>query len=108
MAEDKSFKFTIDDPQPPPQEFLSPLYQRIITAYNELKKHEIEANVVILNGKKYAKVLQETTPGYYPSIIGLKVELANLHDDWDFIVQQRAEPKTTDWLQEVADNGDPD
>lgn len=94
MPEGKSFKFTIDDPQPSPQELINSLCQRIYTAYNELLKHEIEANVVILNGKKYAKVLPETMPGCYPSIIGLKVELANLNDDWDFIVQQRIEPKT--------------
>lgn len=66
------------------------LCERILCAQEEMLKHEIEANTVVLNGKKYAKLMK---PGYYPTIFGMALEVDRmLPDDWDFIVQRR-EPK---------------
>lgn len=66
------------------------LCARILCAQDEMLKHEIEANTVVLNGKKYAKLMK---PGYRPTIFGMALEVDRmLPDDWDFIVQYR-EPK---------------
>lgn len=66
------------------------LCERILCAQEEMLKHGIEANTVVLNGKKYAKLMK---PGYYPTIFGMALEVDRmLPDDWDCIVQYR-EPK---------------
>ena len=65
------------------------LCERILCAQEEMLKHEIEANTVILNGKKYGALFKS---GYRPSIFGMAAECERLPDDWDFIVQYR-EPK---------------
>ena len=66
------------------------LCARILCAQEEMLKHEIEANTVVLNGKKYAKLMK---PGYRPTILGMALEVDRmLPDDCDFIVQYR-QPK---------------
>lgn len=63
------------------------LCERILAAQEEMLKHEVEANTVVLNGKKYAKLMK---PGYRPTIFGMALEVdRSLPDDWDFIVQCR-------------------
>lgn len=80
------------------------LCERILRAQEELLKHEVEANTVVLNGKKYAKLMK---PGYRPTIFGMALEVDRmLPDDWDFIVQYREpEPATNaDRLRSMSDD----
>jgi hypothetical protein len=78
------------------------LCDRILRAQEEMLKHEVEANTVILNGKKYGAIFKS---GYRPSIFGMAAECESLPDDWDFIVQYR-EPKIStnaDRLRAMSD-----
>lgn len=71
------------------------LFERVACAQDELLKHAVIANTVVINGKKYARLAYETKMtnfGFRPSIFGLAIEAADLPDDWDFIVQQRSYP----------------
>lgn len=69
------------------------LLRAIADAREELLKHKIEANTVILNGRKYGCLFE---PGLRPSIFGMAVECdAAIPDRYDFIVQYREpEPLT--------------
>lgn len=60
------------------------LIRRILDAQEEMLKCEVEANTVVLNGRKYGKLFKD---GFRPTIFGLKAEVANLPDEWDFLVQ---------------------
>ena len=84
------------------------LFEKIATAQEELLKHCVEANTVIINGKKYAKLAREMELcrfGDTPMIFGLAVEAAyNLPDDWEFIVQHRAQPPMSQYDKLIAEN----
>lgn len=69
------------------------LCQAILDAREELLKDKIEANTVILNGRKYGCLFE---PRLRPSIFGMAVECdAAMPDGYDFIVQYREpEPQT--------------
>lgn len=67
---------------------LDKLIQSIVTAQEEMLKHNIEANSVTLNGRKYGKLIENLPPNIKPTIFGMavKAEYA-LPDDYDFLVQ---------------------
>ena len=72
------------------------LCESILTAQEEMLKHNIEANSVTLNGRKYGKLLEFLPPNVKPTIFGmaLKADYA-LPDDYDFLVQSEPpKPKT--------------
>jgi len=81
------------------QSVIDNLVKRVIEAEDELIKHEVMANTVVLNGRKYGFLMK---PGYYQSICGLKVEFDNLPDEMDFAVQKR--PQTNAERIRAADN----
>ena len=64
------------------------LMKSIVTAQEQMLKHSIEANSVILNGKKYGKLIENCPPNIKPTIFGMavKAEYA-MPDDYDFLVQ---------------------
>jgi len=73
------------------------LFRRIIDAREEFIRHEVEANTVIINGRRYGKLAMKAGDamryGYTPSIVGLTAEVAyGLPDDWDFVVLRREQP----------------
>ena len=72
------------------------LIERILYAQEEMLKHCVEANTVVINGKKYGKLAAEIQWAMFhshtPTLVGLAAEAANLPDDWDFIVQNRVYP----------------
>ena len=68
------------------------LLESIMTAKEELLKHKIEANTVILNGRKYGKLLNGK---HKPSICGMAAEADNLPDEYDFVVQYVETPPVT-------------
>lgn len=64
------------------------LMERIMEAENRAIKEEIEANTVVINGRKYGMIKDK--PGLLPTIFGMRVETsADMPDDWDFFIQQR-------------------
>ena len=69
------------------ESILSELFRRVTDAKELMLKHEIEANTVVLNNRKYAALVDKLK--WYPTICGLKAEVAPLMDDVDFIVQRR-------------------
>ena len=77
------------------ESFLDTLCRRVALARDELLKHEIEANTVVLDSYKFGKYIR---PGSRPTIFGMKVEFASLPDEYDFLVQYRA--------PEIQTNGD--
>ncbi len=84
------------------------LFEKIATAQEELLKHCVEANTVIINGRRYAKLAHEVELccfGFTPMIFGLAVETSNaLPDDWEFIVQHRTYPPTSEYEKLVKEN----
>lgn len=66
------------------------LINGIVSAQEELLKDRIVANTVILNGKRYGKLIQA---GFHPTICGMSCDFAPLPDDFAFAVQYRMEPK---------------
>ena len=71
------------------QDFPDKLIDLILHAREELLRCEIEANTVVLDGKRFGKLFR---PGYVPSILGMRVEFASLPENYDFLVQRR--PRT--------------
>ena len=69
------------------ESILSELFRRVTDAKELMLKHEIEANTVVLNNRKYAALVDKLK--WYPTICGLKAEVAPLMDDVNFIVQRR-------------------
>lgn len=64
------------------------LMERIVEADNLALKNEIEANAVVINGRKYGTLKDH--PGLTPTIFGMKVETRpDMPDEWDFFIQQR-------------------
>ena len=84
------------------------LFERIMDAMEFALKHELEMNTVVINGKKYGKLFNEWFFGgqlyHTPSIFGLAMEVANLPDDYDFIVQYRHEPPISNYDKILAEN----
>ncbi len=64
------------------------LIESILTAQEMMLQHDIEANSVTLNGRKYGKLIKNLPPNIKPTIFGMavKAEYA-LPDDYDFLVQ---------------------
>lgn len=80
---------------------ISELVRRVTDAQEIMLKYEIEANTVILNNRKYAALIDKLK--WYPTICGLKAEVAPLMDDVDFIVQRR--PQTNaDRIRSMTDD----
>ena len=64
------------------------LMRRILEAENEAFKKKINANTVVVNGRKYG-VLKET-PGFTNTLFGMKLGTpVDMPDDWDFFLQER-------------------
>ena len=84
------------------------LFERIATAQEEMLKHCVEANTVVINGKKYGWLANEIWTAKYfgntPMIFGLAADTANLPDDWDFIVQRRDYPPMSEFDKLIAKN----
>jgi hypothetical protein len=70
------------------------LMERIVEAQNIALKNEIEANAVVVNGRKYGML--KNRPGLTPTVFGMRLETrVDMPDDYDFIVQYREpEPLT--------------
>lgn len=78
---------------------LDDLLKNVLAARDELLKYEIEANTVVLNGKKFRKLFK---PGFKPTIFGMDVYFdENLPLDFDLMVQYNP-PK----LKEPQKNAD--
>jgi len=78
---------------------LDDLLKNVLAARDELLKYEIEANTVVLNGKKFRKLIK---PGFKPTIFGMDVYFdENLPLDCDLMVQYNP-PK----LKEPQTNAD--
>lgn len=68
---------------------LDELIQSIMTAKEEMLKYNIEANSVILNGRKYGKLIENLPPNIKPTICGMAVKADYaLPDDFNFLVQR--------------------
>ena len=83
------------------------LMDRLCVAQEELLKREIEANTVVINGKKYGELFDFVFAGKYyhtPSIFGMAIEMANLPNDYDFIVQYRMYPPRSEYDQLCKEN----
>lgn len=99
--------FTIDKDDDAPMRafrFTKDLYERIIEAENLAFTNEINANTVVINGRKYGMLKDK--PGFAPTIIGMKAETkVDMPDDWDFFIQERPpQPKTNaDRLRAMSD-----
>lgn len=72
------------------------LIESILTAQEMMLQHDIEANSVTLNGRKYGKLIENLPPNIKPTIFGMAVkEEYALPDDYDFLVQcETPQPKT--------------
>ena len=68
------------------ENFFDTLARRIALARDEMLRCEIEANTVVLDSFKFGKLIR---PEYVPTICGMKVELAPLPDEYDFLVQYK-------------------
>ena len=94
LDKNKAFTFTIDKDENAIQRSFQAtreLMERIVEAENLALKNEIEANAVVINGRKYGMIKDH--PGLTPTIFGMKVETRpDMPDDWDFFIQQRMEP----------------
>ena len=64
------------------------LFENILVAKEELLNNSIEANTVVLNGKKFAKFIPKV-PGYKPTIFGMDIycEENDMPFNSDFMVQ---------------------
>jgi hypothetical protein len=84
------------------------LIERILYAQEEMLKHCVEANTVVINGKKYGELAADIQWAMFhdhtPTIVGLAAEVADLPDDWDFIVQNRVYPPLSLLDQTLAEN----
>lgn len=88
------------DKFPLTESIISELVRRVTDAQELMLKYEIEANTVVLNNRKYAALIDKLK--WYPTICGLKAEVAPLMDDVDFIVQRR--PQTNaDRIRAMSD-----
>ena len=74
-----------------PNEAFTPteeLMRRIVEAENVALKNEIEANAVVVNGRKYGML--KNYRGLPPTVFGMRLETKiDMPDDWDFFIQQR-------------------
>lgn len=96
------------------------LMESILKAKEQMLRHNIEANSVTLNGRKYGKLVENLPPNIKPTIFGMAVkEEYAMPDDCDFLVQyEPPQPKTNadriramtdeelaEFLQDVAMQG---
>ena len=65
------------------------LFKRVLEAQEQSLKDNIEHNTVVLNGNKYGYLKR---PGYTPMLFGMKLETANMPDDYDFMLMNKLEP----------------
>ena len=91
LDKDKAFTFTIDkDDGAVDRAFrlTKDLYERIVEAENAALMYEINANAVVINGRKYGMIKHH--PGLTPTIFGMRAETrVDMPDDWDFFLQER-------------------
>lgn len=91
LDKNKAFTFTIDkDDGTVDRVFRATreLMDRIVEAENVALKNEINANAVVINGRKYGMLKRH--PGLTPTIFGMRVETrVDMPDDWDFFLQER-------------------
>jgi hypothetical protein len=107
LDKNKAFTFTIDKDEDAVQRSFratKELMERIVEAENLALKNEIEANAVVINGRKYGMI--KDYPGLTPTIFGMKVETRpDMPDEWDFFIQQRLEPQTNaDRVRSMTDD----
>lgn len=80
------------------------LIERIVEAQDIALKDGIEANAVVVNGRKYGML--KNRPGLTPTVFGMRLETReDMPDNYDFIVQHREpEPLTNaDRIREMTD-----
>ena len=91
LDKNKAFTFTIDkDDGAVDRAFRATreLMERIVEAENVALMNEINANAVVINGRKYGMLNHHT--GLAPTIFGMRVETrVDMPDDWDFFLQER-------------------
>lgn len=91
LDKNKAFTFTIDkDDGAVDRAFRATreLMDRIVEAENVAFMNEINANAVVVNGRKYGMLNHH--PGLTPTIFGMRAETrADMPDDWDFFLQER-------------------
>lgn len=87
------------------------LFARIAVAQEEMLKKMIEANTVVINGKKYGELCSDLQRiwacGYLstPSIFGMAaVPEMQLPNDYDFVVQHRLDPPVSRFDSVCAEN----
>lgn len=77
------------------------LMDRIVEAENRAIKEEIEANTVVINGRKYGMIKDK--PGLLPTIFGMRAETrVDMPDDWDFFIQQRPPKVQTNYDRVIS------
>ena len=86
------------------------LMQRILDAQEQMLKHEVEANTVIINGNKYGDLARDINACKYtsftPCIFGMAAVADNLPNDYDFIIQHRTMQPITEYERLVNENND--
>lgn len=64
------------------------LIESILTAQEQMLQYGIEANSVVLNGRKYGKLIENLPPNMKPTIVGMSVKAEYaMPDNYDFLVQ---------------------
>lgn len=66
------------------------LYKRVIAAQEQMLKDNIAHNTIVLNGNKYGYLKR---PGQIPMMFGMKVETANMPEEYDFMLMNKIESK---------------
>lgn len=84
------------------------LIEKILIAQEEMLKHCVEANTVVINKKRFAKLGAEINRsmllGNTPMICGLAAVTDDLPDEVEFIVQDRPFPPMSLLDQTLAEN----
>ena len=95
MADYPVFNIDKDDDTPTKAFRLAKdLYERLIEAENLAIMNEIEANAVVINGRKYGML--KGKPSIPPTILGMRAETKDdMPDEWDFFLQERQPPPKT-------------
>ena len=82
------------------------LMESILKAKEQMLRHNIEANSVTLNGRKYGMLIESLPSNIKPTIFGMAVKADYaLPDDYDFLVQyEPPQPKTNaDRIRSMTD-----
>ena len=110
LDKDHAFRFAIDEDNADIADIdrcftaTRGLIERIVEAENIAFKNKIEANAVVVNGRKYGVL--NNVPGLMPTVFGMRLETpVDMPDEWDFYIQQRPpQPKTNaDRIRAMSD-----